>query len=251
MIPLYDANPTRRTPVVTIALIAVNVLVFLFELQAPVQHLATVHGTVYRVDGFTAITAEFGFVPCEAVNRCRLGPNVLDAAGAPALHVHAEPVVLTVFSSMFLHGGWLHLLGNMLFLWVFGNNVEDRMGRLRYLIFYLAGGLVAAGLQLVSDPSSAIPTIGASGAIAAVLGGYLRLFPKAVVITLIGWIPIPLPAVAVLAGWFVLQLLSAAAGFGAVGASGGNVAYFAHIGGFAFGLLTVRRWLPRPRTPAW
>ena len=145
MIPLYDANPTRRTPVVTIALIAVNVLVFLFELHAPVQHLATARGTVYRVDGFTAVTAEWGFVPCEAVHRCRLGPNVLDVAGAPAIHVHAEPVVLTLLTSMFLHGDPMHLLGNMLFLYIAGDNVEDRLGHLGYLVFYLLAGMVGGG----------------------------------------------------------------------------------------------------------
>jgi membrane associated rhomboid family serine protease len=253
VIPLFDLNPTRRRPWLVIALILINFAVLVIELQAPTQRLRAVDGTVYRVNGMTALTAEYGFVPCEADGRCKLGANVLQVGGeVPPIRVHNVPVWATVFTSMFMHGGWLHLLGNMLFLWVFGNNVEDRLGRVRFLIFYLLSGVIAAGLQLLSDPSSAVPTIGASGAIAGVLGGYLRLFPRAMVMTLIGWFPVPLPAIIVLIGWFLLQLASVAAGFGTVGNESGGVAYFAHIGGFAFGLLTIRWWLPRrPPRVSW
>ena len=143
---------------------------------------------------------------------------------------------------MFLHGSFLHLAGNMLFLWIFGNNIEDSMGRVRFVVFYLLGGLAALGLQVVTDTSSTIPTVGASGAIAAVLGGYAVLYPRARVITLVFIIiiftVIELPALVVLGLWFVLQLLPAFSD--PIGDGGGGVAYFAHIGGFLFGMLLIK-----------
>jgi membrane associated rhomboid family serine protease len=197
-------------------------------------------------------------VPCEVTQRCPDGDDRVDlgrfANGRPAIvHVHHVPVLATLFTSMFMHGGWEHVLGNMLFLWIFGNNVEDRVGRKRFLLFYLLGGLAASGLQLVAGPSSDVPNIGASGAIAAVLGGYLLLYPTAGVIT---YIPpfffVPLPAVLFLVGWFGLQVLAASSV--QVGSAGGGVAYFAHIGGFLFGLATIRWWVrmnePGPRAYA-
>jgi membrane associated rhomboid family serine protease len=246
VIPLRDNVPTSRRPVLTIALILINVLAFVgFELNAPAKVLPSSVGAV-RVDGESAVTAEYGFVPCELASRCARGNDRVAFGHGVVVRVPHRPVLVTVVTAMFLHGGWYHLLGNMLFLWIFGNNVEDRLGRPRFLIFYFLGGLVASGVQFLSDPSSAVPSIGASGAIAAVLGGYLLLYPKAFVIT---YIPpfffLPLPAVLFLAGWFVLQILDVSAA--SVGTSGG-VAYFAHIGGFAFGLLTVRRWA-RPSGP--
>jgi membrane associated rhomboid family serine protease len=252
VIPLYDANPTRRRPVVTIALILVNVVVFVAEITAPDQVLRTTSGRPVAVDGFSAVTAEYGYVPCEATDQCQLGEDVVDfGPGVPPIEVPSHPVWLTVLASMFMHGGWLHLGGNKLFLWVFGNNVEDRLGRLRYLVFYLLGGIAADGLQTAFDTSSAIPNIGASGAIAAVLGGYALLYPTAAVVTLIGWIPVPLPAFVVLGFWFVMQLISAGAGLGQVGdTQGGGVAFFAHVGGFLFGLLLVRAFAQRDRRPA-
>ena len=246
MIPLHDNVPTRRRPVLTVALILVNVAVFLWSQNAPTQVLRSNAGRV-PVDGFTAVTAEYGFVPCELTSRCRHGDDRVDvgtfANGAPAIvHVHHVPVAATLFTAMFMHGGWAHLLGNMLFLWIFGNNVEDRVGRRRFLLFYVLGGLAAAALQILAGPSSDVPNIGASGAIAAVLGGYLLLYPTAGVITFIPpFFFIPLPAVLFLVGWFALQVL--AAGSGQVGGSAGGVAYFAHIGGFLFGLLTIRWWV--------
>ena len=249
MIPLHDNVPTRRRAVVTMALILVNVLVFvLLELHAPTRVLPSSAGPV-RVDGQTAVTAEYGFVPCELSNTCPFGPDRVEFNRHVMVRFPHQPVAATIITAMFLHGGWAHLLGNMLFLWIFGNNVEDRLGHLRFLAFYLIGGVLAALVQFAFYRTSDVPTIGASGAIAAVLGGYLMLFPRAFVIT---YIPpiffIPLPAILFLVIWFVLQVLDASSG--TVGSSGG-VAYFAHIGGFAFGLLTVRWWAqPQPRPPA-
>jgi membrane associated rhomboid family serine protease len=240
--------------VLTIALILVNITVFLWSQAAATQILQSNRGPV-RVDGFTAVTAEYGFVPCELTTRCAAGDDTVDVGtftdGSPAVvRVHHVPVVLTLLTSIFMHGGWEHLLGNMLFLWIFGNNIEDRVGRRRFLIFYLLGGLAASALQLAAGPSSDVPNIGASGAIAAVLGGYLLLYPTAAVVTFIPpFFFFPLPAVFFLVGWFALQILAASSV--QVGSAGGGVAYFAHIGGFAFGLLTIRWWVRRePLRPA-
>jgi membrane associated rhomboid family serine protease len=152
------------------------------------------------------------------------------------------PFWVTLFSSMFMHGGLLHLLGNMLFLWIFGNNIEDSMGRLTFLAFYLLGGFAALGLHILSDPNSVVPTVGASGAIAAVLGAYARLYPRARVVTLVFIIIIftvvTLPALVVLGLWFLLQLLPAFSD--PISGGGGGVAYFAHIGGFIFGLVAIK-----------
>ncbi len=242
MIPLHDNVPTRRFPILTVALILANFAVFLWSLSAPPQVLREERtGQLVRVNGFDAVTAEYGFVPCELGSTCPHGSNTV-AFGRALVRVHEAPVSLTVFSAMFMHGGWEHILGNMLFLWIFGNNIEDRCGRVRFLLFYLAGGLAAAGLQYLSAPHSTVPNIGASGAIAAVLGGYLLLYPFAAVIT---YVPpfffFPLPALLFLVVWFGLQVLYS--GVGQVGNAGGGVAYFAHIGGFLFGLLTIRLWI--------
>lgn len=218
MLPLYDRNPVSRTAWVTRGLIATNVLVFLWLIG---------HGTF----GENRLVLEYGFVPCELGGDCVVQTN-------PArFGVDAVPPVLTIFTSMFLHGGWLHLLGNMLFLLVFGNNVEDRLGRGRFLIFYLLCGLLASLTQWAIGPSSEIPNIGASGAIAGVLGAYLVLFPFAWVITLVVVIPLPVPAFIVLGGWFVLQFLESGQQENVLG--GGGVAYYAHIGGFLAGALLI------------
>jgi rhomboid family protein len=240
VIPLHDNVPTRRRPVVTVALILINLAVFLVEVYGPVQHLPTTRGKVFPVESQTAITSEYGFVPCEVQHTCKLGDDRVDLGANAPFIVHHVPVALTVLTSMFLHGGWAHVLFNMLFLWIFGNNVEDRLGRVRFILFYLLGGVAAVGLQWLAAQGSDVPTIGASGAIAAVLGGYLLMFPRAFVITLVGWIPIPIPAVLFLLIWIGLQVAGASAGVGSVGGGGGGVAYFAHLGGFAFGLLAVK-----------
>lgn len=212
MIPLYDDNPTRRFPWVTIAFIAMNVAAFIYELTLTAEGLNELFGTY----AFTAA------------------------------HFFADPTspaqLMTLATAMFLHGGWLHLLGNMLYLWIFGNNIEDRLGRVRFVLFYLLAGAVASLAQAGFGPESTVPLVGASGAIAGVLGGYVVLFPRARVVTLI---PIvfylelaAIPAGFVIGFWFLVQL---AQGVGSITAAdaGGGVAWWAHVGGFAFGLITL------------
>jgi membrane associated rhomboid family serine protease len=221
VIPLKDDIPTRRVPVITIALILINALVyFLFE-----------HGGLGLGQFGNERVLDYGAIPKEITD-----PGFeIGAPGQP-------PFWVTIFSSMFLHGSLLHLAGNMLFLWIFGNNIEDSMSRLAFVAFYLLGGLAAIGLQVVADPSSTVPTVGASGAIAGVLGAYARLYPRARVVTLVFIVIIftvvTLPALLVLGVWFALQLLPAFSE--PVTGAGGGVAYFAHIGGFVFGLLAIR-----------
>jgi membrane associated rhomboid family serine protease len=227
VIPLRDANPTRRMPVVTIALIVLCVLAFLAELTV-------------QQNGDPDLNQFF--------DRWALIPAQLTAALNSGSQSSGE--LITVFTSMFLHGGWIHLGGNMLYLWIFGNNIEDRLGHVGFLVFYLLGGVAAAATQVFRDPTSEVPIIGASGAIAAVLGAYLILYPRARVLSLIflGFFAqlIQVPAILVLGFWFVLQLFSGLMSLGAAGADGG-VAVFAHIGGFLFGVavgLVVRALSP-------
>jgi membrane associated rhomboid family serine protease len=247
MIPLKDNIPTRHLPILTVVLIVANIAIFVWAEHAPAERLPTNIGVPVRVSGFTAVTAEYGFVPCEVQSDCAHGDDEIllgtDQFGGQVYgHVHHIPVLLSVFTAMFMHGGWEHVLGNMLFLWIFGNNIEDRLGRRRFIVFYLLGGLAAALLQFLAGPSSDVPNIGASGAIAAVLGGYLVLYPRSSVITFIP--PVfffPLPAVLFLLAWIALQVYSASSVH--VGGASGGIAYFAHIGGFVFGLLTIRWWV--------
>jgi rhomboid family protein len=204
MIPLHDDNPTRSMPVVTVTLIVINVLVFLAELANP---------------GLMA----FAMVPA----------NVLQQGGSGTY--------LTFITSMFLHGSWMHLIGNMLYLWIFGNNIEDAMGKIRYIVFYLLCGIAAAAAHLLSAPRSEIPVVGASGAISGVLGAYLLLYPHARVMTLVplGFYSrmIYVPSWVLLVFWFVMQLFSGWVG-GGEGDTGG-VAFWAHVGGFIAGLALV------------
>jgi len=216
MIPLRDANPTRQTPLVTLGLVIACFVVFAAEL---------------------ALLASGGDAALEGlINRWGLIPADLTAAWGRGAFLSTE--TLTLFTSQFLHGGWLHLLGNLLYLWIFGNNIEDRFGRVRFLAFYLVGGAVAGLAQVAIGPTSTVPTIGASGAIAATLGAYLVLFPRARVTSLVFLVffyqLIDVPAVIVLLFWFVLQLIDGLAALGVTDV-GGGVAFFAHIGGFAFG----------------
>jgi membrane associated rhomboid family serine protease len=233
VIPLRDANPTRRTPVVTIALIAICFVIFAYELGRLGSG---------GMDALDAFATEWGIVPRDLTRAWASGANL----GGEAL---------TLITSQFLHGGWLHILGNMLFLWIFGNNVEDRLGRIRFLAFYLIGGIVAGLTQVAIDPDSAVPTIGASGAIAATLGAYVVLFPRARITSLVFLVffyqLIDVPAVVVLVFWFVLQLIDGIASLGVTDASGG-VAFFAHIGGFVFGAVValIVRTAGRRRGPA-
>ena len=249
MFPLKDNIPTDRLAIVTIALIVINVIVY-FVLQK---------GGIFGGpdDG---IVVDYGAIPfefthpgndCVAVAQqiaCGTSGELAQALGdAPS----QPPVWATAFSSMFMHGSILHLAGNMLFLWIFGNNVEDSMGRVKFVAFYLLGGLAAIGAQILIDTDSAVPTIGASGAVAAVLGGYILLYPRARVVTVIFIIffftIIELPALLILGFWFLQQVAFGAYGVANPTGGGGGVAYFAHIGGFAFGLLAIKLFASRQK----
>lgn len=212
MIPLKDSNPTERFPVVTVLLIAVNTAVFLYQLT-----LGPGRGEVF--------VRAFALVPARLFTGSGEGGAV--------------PAGVSVITSMFLHGGILHVAGNMLYLWIFGNNVEDAMGRVRFLAFYLLCGVIAAMSHAVPYPGSEIPMIGASGAVSGVLGAYLLLFPRARVTTLfiLGFFirTIEVPAMIVLGFWFVLQFLNALSS----PVAGGGVAWFAHLGGFAGGAALI------------
>lgn len=223
MFPLHDDNPTRRVPVFTCALIAANVIVFLYQFLQP--------------DQGERIAIQFGSIPAELTQGIELTPQ----AHFPALG--------TIFTSMFLHGGWMHLIGNMLYLWIFGNNIEDLLGPIWFLIFYLLSGVGAVMLFVATGPNTTVPLVGASGAISGVLGLYAIKFPKARVLTAIvfGFFirTVWIPAMVVLGLWFLMQLLFAFASAGSE--SAGGVAYMAHVGGFLVGLLAALV-VRRPRT---
>ena len=239
MFPLKDDIPTRRFPVLTVAIIAICCAVY-FLFERGLWDLGQTGNE--RVEEYGAIPYEVTHPGDECANLvCEGQPGVSGTAPEQA------PWWITLFTSMFMHGSLLHLGGNMLFLWIFGNNIEDSMSRWRFVAFYLLGGLAALALQIVTDPNSEVPTVGASGAIAAVLGGYALLYPRARVITLIFIIIfvtiVELPALVVLGFWFLLQLLPAFSE--PVGEAGGGIAYFAHIGGFLFGLLVIKLFADR------
>jgi membrane associated rhomboid family serine protease len=246
--PLRDNIPTDRFPYVTVLLIVANVLSYFFFQ----------HGTISLGDpssqSYLTNLVQNAVIPFELTHpgeHCVIqGANI--ACGDVPNPSGYAPTWATPFLSMFMHGGLLHLGGNMLFLWIFGNNVEDAMGPIRFLLFYLLAGLAATGLQVLVDPSSAVPNIGASGAIAGVLGGYILLFPRARVVTVVFIIffftIIELPAMIFLGIWFAQQALFGYLGLTDGGASGGGgVAYFAHIGGFAFGLLAIKLFASEAR----
>lgn len=216
MFPLRDYNPSSRTPLVTRGLIAVNIAVFIYQLS----RLASGGEQAY-----VALVMQLGAIPDRI-----LAPDTWSQGPFPA--------PLTLITAMFVHGDIFHIAGNMLYLWVFGDNVEDRLGHGRYLLFYALCGLAAAGLQIALMPSSDVPMVGASGAIAGVLGGYLLLFPGAQVLTLVFIVffvrIMVLPAVLLLGLWFLIQVVSAANG------SEAGVAWYAHIGGFVAGLALVK-----------
>jgi len=212
MLPLKDDNPTFRKPVVTVALIAINVLVQLYQLSMGAEAQAFV--------------IRFGLIPFELTQGVELTPTA------------AFPSPLSVVTSMFLHGGIMHLAGNMLYLWIFGNNVEDVLGPVHFIIFYLFSGVFAAGLFVLTAPGTQVPLVGASGAVSGVLGAYVLRWPRARVLTLIffGWFIrlVWIPAMFVLGLWFLLQLVYSLPSIGS--ASSGGVAYMAHVGGFVFGI---------------
>jgi membrane associated rhomboid family serine protease len=245
LFPLKDDIPTRRFPTVTVAIIAINVVMF-FVFQ----------GAYLDDADFDKKTVEYGAIPYEITHpgdHCDLtADGAVVCEGQPGVSGEAPdqaPTWLTILTSMFMHGGLLHIGGNMLFLWIFGNNIEDSMGKGRYVAFYLLGGLVAVLAQTVIEPNAAVPTIGASGAVAGVLGGYALLYPHARVVTLlfiiIFFTIVELPALLVLGAWFALQALSGATELTQPVGEGGGVAYFAHIGGFLFGLATIRLFANR------
>jgi len=209
MIPLRDANPSRRTPVVTIALIVINVLVYLYQ------------WTLSGSDQLGAFFDTWAIIPAQLTGSF-------------------STEFFTIFTAMFMHGSWLHLGGNMLYLWIFGDNIEDQLGATRYILYYLVGGLAATAAQVIVDPNSPIPNVGASGAIAAVLGGYLVLYPQARVTTLVFRFITQVPAYVVLGFWFVLQLFQGLGSLGTVASQSGGVAFFAHIGGFVAGMILIR-----------
>jgi membrane associated rhomboid family serine protease len=249
VIPIKDNIPTDRFPVVTFVLILINVVAYILAIR---------HGGSLFSGPVTSEIVKFGAIP-----RALTHPGVHCAAVAPTSDPQSSGMVCnnavlaingiapenplpaweTVFTSMFMHASLIHIAGNMLFLWIFGNNVEDSMGPIKFIVFYLLSGIAALALQVAVSPNSMAPTVGASGAIAGVLGGYILLYPRARVLTLVIIIffvtVIELPATVMLGIWFAIQAI-----FGAIGLTnptgGTGVAYFAHIGGFAFGLLTIR-----------
>jgi membrane associated rhomboid family serine protease len=237
VIPLRDANPTRRVPIVTVAIILACIAAFLLELQRSSEGGDAALGQ---------FIARWGVVPRELVAAIKAGQII-------------STETATLVTSQFLHGGLVHIGGNLLYLWIFGNNVEDRFGPVRFLIFYLVGGILAALAQVAIDPTSSVPTIGASGAIAAVLGAYVVLFPAARVTTAIFVVfffqLIELPAVVVLVFWFLLQVLNGLVSLGVnATTSAGGVAVFAHIGGFVFGAavaLVVKNMGGSRRSTGW
>ncbi len=278
MFPLRDNIPTDRLPIVTILLIVINVFVY-FGLQGggithgprdkqvieygaipyAVTHPGKDCGTSAQLTDGTPLGTN-GQVVCEG-QRVKLSDG--RDGTVDETPNSATSAWLTLVTSMFLHGGLLHLAGNMLFLWIFGANVEDAMSRWRYVLFYLLGGLAAIGLQIAIDAGSTVPTVGASGAIAAVLGGYILLYPRARVVTIVFVILlftlIELPAWLLLGLWFFEQaIVGAAQVANPTGGGSGGVAYFAHIGGFVFGLLAIKLFVQRHKQlqppqaiPAW
>jgi membrane associated rhomboid family serine protease len=257
VIPIHDDNPVRRTPIVTYLLIAVNFLVFFTE--PVVSQIGVGQQTVSQVCQQQSYFDRYAAIPKELTSDQPLPPHRYEVqtnqgvVACPVINETGKKPYLSVLFSMFLHGGWLHILGNMLFLWIFGNNVEDRFGRLLYLLFYLFCGYVAAYGFAWGNPDSTTTLVGASGAIAGVLGAYLVMFPRARVTSLVPitiiLIPLRLPAWVVLGGWFLLQWLYSS---GTAVANGAGVAYLAHVYGFVAGVviaLLARPALTRGRPP--
>jgi membrane associated rhomboid family serine protease len=279
LIPLKDNIPTDRFPILTVLFIVINIAVFAWQLSLPSDEATSRALAEAGISERDQTSIEYGAIPYRVTHpgkECAIGavpngpkaqPEIvcegtekyetakdLESQGAPFVPIEAAAWWLTLLTSMFMHGGILHLGGNMLFLWIFGNNVEDRMGRGRFILFYVLAGLTAVYAQSLLDTSATVPTIGASGAIAGVLGAYALLYPRARVVTLVLIIffftVIEVPALLLLGIWFVLQALPA---FGQLAtpdiAGEGGVAYFAHVGGFVFGLAMVHLFARRRREP--
>src|SRR5262245_25938872 len=226
MIPFRDNIPSRSFPLITVSLITANVFVFFYELSLGSR-------------GFERFVVQYGIVPTTVM-------------AWPHSQVPFTMVAVPFFTSMFLHGGWLHLIGNMWYLWIFGDNVEDRLGHFTYLVFYLLCGLGAGIVHTILNSQIDVPSIGASGAIAGVLGAYLVSYPGARVLTLlpifIFWQVIEIPALVVLGIWFLLQFFYGAASLAAATANAGGVAWWAHVGGFLIGMIMVN-FFPRKDRP--
>ncbi len=220
MIPIRDSVRPRRRPVVNWTIIAINLLVFFYGLGLSRQQLEEVY-------------FHYGVIPSEIFHLIQTGTPL-------------EPLFLPFLSAMFLHGGWFHVIGNMWYLWIFGDNVEDRLGHFRYLLFYLAAGIIGSIAHILTNPTSPVPVIGASGAIAGVLGGYLISFPRSRVLALVPFFffltLMEVPAVIYLALWFVLQLFNGTLSLGGVA---NPVAWWAHIGGFIAGMVLIKLMAPR------
>lgn len=218
MIPYKDNNPTSTFPFITIGIIGLNIFIFLSEITSQ--------------SGMKDVTYAYGAIPHYILTFEKNQP------------IHP---VLTIFSSMFMHGGFFHLGGNMLYLWIFGNNIEDRLGHIRFIFFYIFCGIISAYAYAVTNSHSLIPMIGASGAVSGILGAYLLLFPKTHVHTLVflGFFitTVRIPALIVIGFWAILQFVNGLLNTGLD--EGGGVAWFAHIGGFLIGLLTIKLWLPK------
>jgi membrane associated rhomboid family serine protease len=290
VLPLKDNNPTERFPVVTVALIAACIAVFIWQLNFPtnqrlddagygsIEQSALEYGAIpYRITNPDTGDCAIGAVAEPAPGQFQAGvvcPGTEDFSAAEArsdqnpgselgpFTIDQAAWWLTLLTSMFMHGGFLHIAGNMLFLWVFGNNIEDRLGRVKFLLFYVVAGLAAVYAQALIDTGSTAPTIGASGAIAGVLGAYALLYPHARVLTLIFIIffvtLVEIPALILLAVWFVLQFVPALGQVAVETGGDQGVAYFAHVGGFVFGLavaavilLTRGRREEQPRLPVY
>jgi membrane associated rhomboid family serine protease len=287
VLPLKDNNPTARFPVLTVALIVINVAVFIWQLSFPtdkrldqagfgsIDQSSLEYGAIpYRISHLDSRDCAVGAVPQTqgqlAAGVVCPGTKAYDEAvaigvqdpTAQPIPINEAPWWVTLFTSMFMHGGFLHIAGNMLFLWVFGNNIEDRLGRVKFLLFYLLAGLIAVYTQALIDTASTAPTIGASGAIAGVLGAYAVLFTHARVLTLIFIVffvtLVEIPALILLGLWFILQFVPALGQVAVETGGGQGVAYFAHVGGFIFGLAvaaimlsTSRRREEPPRLPVY
>ncbi len=279
-IPLKDNLRNLRFPIVTVLLIAINFAVFAWELGKSGDSNSNPQLERVGVSSRDQAEIEYGAIPYRVTHPgkdCAVGTRevpqglkadvvcegtdeytqaqTLGESGHPFVPIDSPPWWATVFTSMFFHAGWLHILGNMLFLWIFGNNIESATGRLRFLLFYLLAGIAAVYTQAILSTGETGPTLGASGAIAGVLGGYLLLYPRARVLTLVFLIffvtLVEIPAIIVLGVWFLLQALPAVGQVATPDVAGsGGVAYLAHVGGFLFGLLLIKAFADRKRVEA-
>jgi len=246
VLPLGDLEKTRIVPFATYALIAINVVMYLYEIDQGPEFQTAYAATPYEISHNVDIDAPFILIPNPAVadptglDRAVLRRTVIQQGPVPF------PVWLTIFTAMFLHGSPLHLAGNMLYLWIFGDNVEEVLGRFRYIVVYLASGLMGTLLQIAASPDSKIPTLGASGAIAGIMGAYVVWFPQNRVRVLVFRFLTQMPAVMVIGGWILLQIWQGVGSVGRLGTSGG-VAYLAHVGGAITGICVAFMFADRAR----